>query len=70
MPEQYDWKHRWYFGWQLARSLKMADAIVADSHNTKKDIIHFYGSRRSESTSFTSGWRIIFPRRRKGPPNG
>ena len=43
MPEQYDWKHRWYFGWQLARSLKMADAIAADSHNTKKDIIHFYG---------------------------
>jgi len=43
MPEQYDWKHRWYFGWQLARSLKMADDIAADSHNTKKDIIHFYG---------------------------
>lgn len=43
MPEQYDWKHRWYFGWQVARSLKMADAIAADSHNTKKDIIHFYG---------------------------
>ena len=43
MPEQYDWKHRWYFGWQLARSLKMADAIAADSHNTKKDIIRFYG---------------------------
>ncbi len=43
MPEQYDWKHRWYFGWQLARSLKAADAIAADSHNTKKDIIRFYG---------------------------
>jgi hypothetical protein len=43
MPEQYDWKHRWYFGWQLARSLRAADAIAADSHNTKKDIIHFYG---------------------------
>ena len=43
MPEQYDWKHRGYFGWQLSRSLRMADAIAADSHNTKKDIIHFYG---------------------------
>ena len=43
MPEQYDWKHRWYIGWQLARSLGMADAIAADSHNTKQDIIRFYG---------------------------
>jgi len=43
MPSQYDWKHRWYIGWQLSRSLRMADAIAADSHNTKKDIIHFYG---------------------------
>jgi glycosyltransferase involved in cell wall biosynthesis len=43
MPEQYGWKHRWYFGWQLARSLKTADAVAADSHNTKKDIIRFYG---------------------------
>ena len=43
MPAQYDWKHRGYFGWQLSRSLRMADAIAADSHNTKKDIIHFYG---------------------------
>jgi glycosyltransferase involved in cell wall biosynthesis len=42
MPEQYDWKHRWYFGWQLARSLKMADAIVAVSLNTKKDLVRFY----------------------------
>ena len=42
MPSQYDWKHRWYFGWQLARSLKMADAIVAVSQNTKKDLMHFY----------------------------
>jgi len=43
MPEQYGWKHRWYFGWQVARSLKMADAVAADSLNTKKDIIRFYG---------------------------
>jgi glycosyltransferase involved in cell wall biosynthesis len=43
MPEQYGWKHRWYFGWQLARSLKMADAVVADSFNTKTDVIRFYG---------------------------
>ena len=43
MPEQYDWKHRWYFGWQLARSLKMADAVVAVSENTKRDLMRFYG---------------------------
>jgi glycosyltransferase involved in cell wall biosynthesis len=42
MPEQYDWKHRWYFGWQLARSLKMADAVVAVSQNTKRDLVRFY----------------------------
>jgi glycosyltransferase involved in cell wall biosynthesis len=42
MPWQYDWKHRLYYGWQISRSLKMADVIVADSHNTKRDIIHFY----------------------------
>jgi len=42
MPEQYDWKHRWYFGWQLARSLKMADAVVAVSQNTRKDLVRFY----------------------------
>ena len=42
MPSQYDWKHRWYFGWQLARSLKMADAIVAVSLNTKRDLVRFY----------------------------
>jgi glycosyltransferase involved in cell wall biosynthesis len=33
---------RAYYGWQIPRSLKMADVIVADSHNTKKDIIRFY----------------------------
>jgi len=44
MPAQYDWKHRWYIGWQISRSLKMADVIAADSHNTKKDIVHFYGT--------------------------
>lgn len=43
MPEQYDWKHRWYFGWQLARSLKMADAVVAVSQNTRRDLVRFYG---------------------------
>jgi hypothetical protein len=42
MPEQYGWKHRYYYAWQVPRSLRMADAIVADSHNTKKDIIHCY----------------------------
>jgi glycosyltransferase involved in cell wall biosynthesis len=42
MPSQYGWKHRWYFGWQLARSLKLADAVVAVSENTRKDLVHFY----------------------------
>ena len=42
MPEQYGWKHRYYYAWQVPRSIRMADAIVADSHNTKKDIIHYY----------------------------
>jgi glycosyltransferase involved in cell wall biosynthesis len=42
MPWQYGWKHRYYYAWQVPRSLRMADAIVADSHNTKKDIIHYY----------------------------
>jgi glycosyltransferase involved in cell wall biosynthesis len=42
MPQLYGWQHRLYYGWQVPRSLKMADVIVADSHNTKKDIIHYY----------------------------
>jgi glycosyltransferase involved in cell wall biosynthesis len=41
-PEHYDWKHRIYYGWQVARSVRLADCIVADSHNTKRDIIRFY----------------------------
>ena len=42
LPGQYDWPHRFYYGWQVARSLRMADMIVADSHNTKRDIIQYY----------------------------
>ena len=43
LPEQYDWKHRIYYGWQVARSVRTADCIAADSENTKRDIIRFYG---------------------------
>jgi glycosyltransferase involved in cell wall biosynthesis len=42
LPEQYNWKHRWYYGWRVASSVRMADVVVADSHNTKRDIIHYY----------------------------
>jgi len=42
LPEHYNWQHRAYYGWQVWRSLRMADVIVADSHNTKRDIIRFY----------------------------
>jgi len=42
LPEQYDWKHRLYYGWQVARSVRTADCLVADSENTKRDIIRFY----------------------------
>jgi glycosyltransferase involved in cell wall biosynthesis len=43
IPSHWSWIMRAYYGWQIPRSLKMADVIVADSQNTKKDIIHFYG---------------------------
>jgi glycosyltransferase involved in cell wall biosynthesis len=43
LPSQYDWKHRCYYGWQLSKAVKMADVVVAVSHNTKKDIVRFYG---------------------------
>jgi glycosyltransferase involved in cell wall biosynthesis len=43
IPSHWGWLMRAYYGWQIPRSLKMADVIVADSHNTKKDIIRFYG---------------------------
>jgi len=42
LPEQYEWRHRLYYGWQVARSLRMADLVVADSHNTRRDVLHFY----------------------------
>ncbi len=42
LPEQYSWQHRLYYGWRVADSVKMADMIVADSHNTKRDLIHYY----------------------------
>ena len=42
LPEHYGWQHRIYYGWQVSRSLRMADVIVADSHNTRRDIIRFY----------------------------
>ena len=44
LPAQYDWKLRWYYRWQLPRSLANADAVVAVSQNTKNDIIHWYGT--------------------------
>jgi glycosyltransferase involved in cell wall biosynthesis len=43
MPSQYDWKLRYYYRWRLPRSLKLADMIVAVSHNTKEDIMRLYG---------------------------
>lgn len=42
LPEQYERRHRIYYGWQVARSVRTADMIVAVSHNTRRDIIHFY----------------------------
>ncbi len=42
LPEQYERRHRIYYGWQVERSVRLADCIVADSENTKRDIIHFY----------------------------
>jgi glycosyltransferase involved in cell wall biosynthesis len=42
LPKQYRWSHRWYYGFQVPRSLRVADAIMADSHNTKRDILRFY----------------------------
>jgi glycosyltransferase involved in cell wall biosynthesis len=42
LPEQYEWRHRLYYGWQVARSLRMADLVVADSHNTRRDVLRFY----------------------------
>ncbi len=42
LPDQYDWKHRWYYGWRVKASVKMADVVVADSHNTRRDVIRFY----------------------------
>jgi glycosyltransferase involved in cell wall biosynthesis len=42
LPQQYGWKHRWYYHLQVPRSIRMADMIVADSHNTKRDIIRLY----------------------------
>lgn len=42
LPEQYEWQHRLYYGWQVARSLRMADLVVADSHNTRRDVVRFY----------------------------
>jgi glycosyltransferase involved in cell wall biosynthesis len=41
-PDHYNRQHLAYYGWQVARSLKMADVVMADSHNTKRDIIKFY----------------------------
>ncbi|HLP76031.1 MAG TPA: glycosyltransferase family 1 protein [Candidatus Paceibacterota bacterium] len=42
LPEQYGLLHRWYYRIQLPRSLRLADAIIADSHSTKNDIMRFY----------------------------
>jgi glycosyltransferase involved in cell wall biosynthesis len=42
LPQQYGWQHKLYYRLQIPRSLKLADAIIADSHNTKRDIIKFY----------------------------
>ncbi len=44
LPHQYGWQHKLYYRLQIPRSLKLADAIIADSHNTKRDIIKFYGT--------------------------
>jgi len=48
LPQQYGWKHKLYYRLQIPRSLKLADAIIADSHNTKRDIIKFYGTPESK----------------------
>jgi glycosyltransferase involved in cell wall biosynthesis len=44
LPQQYGWQHKLYYRLQIPRSLKLADAIIADSHNTKRDIIKFYNT--------------------------
>ena len=44
LPQQYGWQHKLYYRLQIPRSLKLADAVIADSHNTKRDIIKFYGT--------------------------
>jgi glycosyltransferase involved in cell wall biosynthesis len=42
IPSHWSRVMRLYYGWQIPRSCKMADVIVADSHNTKNDLIRFY----------------------------
>jgi glycosyltransferase involved in cell wall biosynthesis len=44
LPQQYGWQHKLYYRLLVPRSLQLADAIVADSHNTKRDILRFYGT--------------------------
>lgn len=41
-PEQKPINVRWYYGLYLDNTIRKADAIMADSENTKKDIIKFY----------------------------
>jgi glycosyltransferase involved in cell wall biosynthesis len=47
-PEQYSRIFTWYYREVVRRSLKNADAIVADSVNTKNDIVNFYGIDKSK----------------------
>jgi glycosyltransferase involved in cell wall biosynthesis len=48
LPQQYGWQHKLYYRLLVPRSLKLADAVIADSHNTKRDILRFYGTPESK----------------------
>lgn len=41
-PEHYPWNFRQYFRWAIGRAVRNADAVVADSANTGKDLQHHY----------------------------
>jgi len=41
-PEQKPFNVRWYYNMYVSNTIKKADIIMADSENTKKDIIRYY----------------------------
>lgn len=42
LPSLYSRQLRWYYRFQFPHALRMADAVIAVSHNTKRDIIRVY----------------------------